>query len=302
MTSGRGIPRAERFLAPVLGATVLLLAWAAVAHASGSGFVQAIGALVTGVVAAGMILPAFFARRLAVTCLEAPHDATSGVPFPVTLVAGHALRCTPLSPGGESGVLPGREPGTLLLVPPYRGRLTTLRVKVATAAPLGLLWWSVEREIRLPRPVLVAPRTGAPTTALDGAGVAGDGSGDAVPALTGDVRQIRDYRHGDSRRRVHWGATAHAGVLMVRESEAWPAVPVRLVVDLVGDPDTTEARAAVAMATVAAHLRRGTSVVLETAEQARPVVAAVSDLRSAGRQLARAGTNPYGGGRDGPAR
>ncbi len=49
--------RPERYAAPVFLSVALLLAWAGVAHASGSGWVQAIGAIAAGVIAVGMIGP-----------------------------------------------------------------------------------------------------------------------------------------------------------------------------------------------------------------------------------------------------
>jgi uncharacterized protein (DUF58 family) len=293
MTGGGRLPRPERFLAPVLVAAVLLLAWAAVAHASGSGFVQAVGALAAGLVAIGMFVPGVLARRLRIFCSEAPSDATSGAPMTITVETARSLRCTPISARGETVFLQGRASSLLTIVPPYRGQLTSLRVRLATAAPLGLLWWSVEREVALPRAVLVAPPAAEHGAVSEPAGQSGDGSAAPGPALSGEIRQVRQYRHGDSPRHVHWRATAHSGSLMVRESEDHPGAPVRVTADLVGDAATTEVRARAAMATIAAHLGAGDHVVLETVESARPLVAPVSDLRSAGRRLARSGTNPY---------
>ena len=53
-------------------------------------------------------------------------------------------------------------------------------------------------------------------------------------------RGARPYRPGDSRRRVHWPATAHSGELMVREMEGPTAEPVAVVVALPADDDAAE--------------------------------------------------------------
>ena len=278
---------------PLLTAVVVFLAWGAVAHASGSGFVQAVGALAAGLVGIGMVAPAAIARRLRIHVVGAPDDGTSGEPLVLTVQASRALRCTPLFPPGSSSTMPAHSENALLLVPPYRGQLRSVRVRLATAAPLGLLWWSVERAVPLPHPVLVAPPVGDRPGAAERPGRSDDGSTRSSPAPTGEIRQVRGYRTGDSRRRVHWRATAHSGTLMVRESEERRAAPVHVAADLVGDPVTTEARARAAMATVAAHLVVGRRVVLETVEGVRRVVAPVGDTRAAGRRLARAGTDPY---------
>jgi len=300
MKKGAGVPRPERFLAPVLTALVVLLAWGAVAHASGSGFVQAVGALAAGMVGIGMIVPAVLARRLRLHVVDAPGDATSGEPLVLTVQTGRSLRCTPLFPPGGTAPLPSRTDTLLVLVPPYRGQLAAVRVRLATAAPLGLLWWSVDREVLLPHPVVVAPPAGDRPAAAERTGRSEEGTARADATPSGELRQVRAYRHGDSRRQVHWRATAHSGTLMVRESETRPGEPVHIAADLVGDPEATEARARAAMALVGAHLDAGDRVILETEEAGRPLVAPVADRRGAGRRLARAGTNPYAG--DGAAR
>ncbi len=280
-------------MAPVLGAAMLLVAWEGVAHASGSGWVQAVGTVVAGMLVVGMIAPAFVARKLELSVVSSPGDATSGEPFTVTVVSPRGLRCTVLDPGGGTCAASARVPAPVTVVPPYRGVIRRIRLQLATAAPFGLLWWTVEREIVLDRPVLVSPRTAHSLAPLDRVGRSAEGDAAPVASLIGDTRQLRPYRLGDSRRQVHWGATAHSGGLIVRETEERTARPVRVMADLVGDPEVTEREAGACMGTVAAYLLAGSRVELETTEQARRICAPVSDLAQAGRRLARAGTNPY---------
>ncbi|MGH9294040.1 MAG: DUF58 domain-containing protein [Acidimicrobiales bacterium] len=270
-----------------------MLSWAAVAHASGSGWVQAVGALAAGILAVGLCWPAFAARRLEVTCVSSPRDATSGEQLDVVLEGNSSMRLTPLVPSGPPVHLGRSGPAEIRLLPPYRGSLEAVRVRLSTAAPLGLLWWSVEREVNLDSAVLVAPRPSGPAWAGQGGEDRDAGSGRQRVALLGDIRQVRRYRQGDSRRRVHWTATAHAGTLMVRESEEQPSRPVVVQADLAGEPEATEERASMALGAVKAHLAGGGGVVLVTNEEGRQVSGAVADVAAAGRRLARAGDNPY---------
>lgn len=271
----------------------LLLAFAAVAHASGSGWVQAIGAVTAGLAAVGIFGPALVAWRLQVTCVECPTDGTSGEPITVKLVTNFPLRCTPSRPEGDVAMIPAGETVGVALTPPNRGVLGSVRIRLATAAPFGLLWWSVDRVVALPRSVEISPRTAHGT--VYGSEATGDDEGRGRPVLasTGEVRGVRAYRHGDSRRRVHWQATAHTASLMVRETEELPDSPVKIVADLSDDTDRAEQQAADVMGAVAELLAAGKRVILETVEHGEPVSAIVADQRHAGRRLARGDRNPY---------
>jgi uncharacterized protein (DUF58 family) len=292
-TRARRYPFPERFLGTVFAALFLLLAFAAIAHASGSGWVQAIGAVTAGLAFVGMIGPAFVAARLQVSCNEAPRDGTTGEPLVIELVANHPLRCTLRRPESPSIVLPASEAVRATVTPPTRGVLSSIRVRVATAAPLGLLWWSVDRVVLLPQPIEVAP---TPSRGLVfGTETGGDDEGHGRPILaqTGEIRGVRAYQHGDSRRRVHWRATAHTGTLMIRETEQMPDTPVKIVADLSDDPLRAEQQASEILGAVSDLLANGKRVLLETVEEGQRVSALVSDRRSAGRRLARTGRNPY---------
>jgi uncharacterized protein (DUF58 family) len=288
----RGV-RPERYAAPVFLAVTLLLAWAGVAHASGSGWVQAVGAVAAGVIAVGMVGPGFAAGRLRATATSCPRDARAGEELSVEVTAGRPLRCTPVWPPGDPVLVEPGAPATVRFRLPTRGVLRTVSVRLATAAPLGLLWWSVDQVVVLPAPVEVAPRVGTGSSRGGEAFTGSEGQTRPVPSASGDPRGVRPYRLGDSRRRVHWRGSAHTGTLMVRESERQPDSSVRVVADLPEDPQAAERRAEEVMATVAALLAAGRRVLLETVEEGNRRCAPVSDRRHAGRRLARAGENPY---------
>jgi uncharacterized protein (DUF58 family) len=161
-------------------------------------------------------------------------------------------------------------------------------VDVASGAPFALQWWHRRLTLALPQEFLVAPRRGRP----DRLRAQGRDEAGAVVLRpwndTGFTRGVRPYVPGDVRSRVHWLATAHTGVTMVKELESPSGRPVKVVVDLPADPDEAELAAEGALGTIVALLETGAEVVLQTTERAGRVVRPVRDRRQAGRRLARA--------------
>jgi uncharacterized protein (DUF58 family) len=281
-----------RWVGPVFGSLLTVGAWSAVAHSSGSGWVQAVGALLAAVLVTGLVAPAFPARRATVTCVQSPSDVTAGRPATLTLTAGGLLRVTPLFPPGPvrraEGRTRGPRPVEVELVAPRRGVLESVAVELASSAPFGLVWWAREVVVPLPRPLHVAPRVGPPSPlqlTVD------DRPGDAdarVPTVTGELRGIRPYRSGDLRRSIHWPATAHTGSLMVSESERPVDEPVVVDVVLPRDPEAAEREAERAMALAVGHLAGGVPVLLITREPTGRLARPVLDRVELGRRLARA--------------
>lgn len=285
----------ERALAPVAGSGFLLFVWAGVAHASGSGWVQAVGAVVAGVLLLGLLAPAFAAPGLTLVCESSPADAVVGGTVELEVVGNRSMRCTPRSVGGVPALLTRRVPARLVIVPRRRGVISTVTVRLATAAPLGLLWWSRDLVLELTRPLHVAPQARESGVLTHETGALEEGDRRPRPTLTGDLRGVRPYEHGDGRRRVHWHASAHTGDLMVRESEERTDEPVRIVADLPRDLEAADRLAERAMGEVLAQFGAGRSVVLVTTEATGTVVAAVPDRLTAGRRLARAVAPPERG-------
>ncbi|MBV8463163.1 MAG: DUF58 domain-containing protein [Acidimicrobiales bacterium] len=119
----------------------------------------------------------------------------------------------------------------------------------------------------------------------------------AAPVATafGDPRGVRAYVPGDPRRAVHWPATAHVGVLMVRETERPTEDPVTIDLRLPAEPGAAEAACERAEGTGCAWLARGRLVVLVTDEADGRVAAPVRDAVELGRRLARAVAPPAPG-------
>src|ERR1035441_5707601 len=62
------------------------------------------------------------------------------------------IGCAPRSVGGTPLLLSGKIPARLVVVPPRRGVVSTVTVRVATAAPLGLLRSDAPRDRSEGRP------------------------------------------------------------------------------------------------------------------------------------------------------
>jgi uncharacterized protein (DUF58 family) len=280
------------WFSPVVGSVMAVLAWGVVAHSSGSGWVQAVGALLAAVLITGLVAPIFPARRADVTCTAAPSDGEAGTAIVVTMNANGPLRIRPRQPVGPVARAVGPARGwrevPVALTPARRGVLESVGVEVASCAPFGLLWWARELEVPLARPLHVAPRFGE-AGPLDT--VPEPSSGDAplrVPSGAGEPRGVRPYQPGDTRRSVHWPATSHTGSLMVREKERQTDEPIVVDLALPPDPVAAEAESERVMAALSHHLMRGQPVVLGTQEAEGHTVRVVRDRIDLGRRLARA--------------
>ena len=154
-----------------------------------------------------------------------------------------------------------------------RGRHRELELVVSSTFPLGLV---VHRLIyRLPVDFLALPRLGS----LNDLGRLPHGRRDAVaqprPFEQGEeeLYGVRDWREGESMRRVHWRLTARRGRRIVREMRLHAEPPVNLVLaTLVQRVAPLEAprrrfeRSVSLVATIAEHfLRRGRTVRLTLA-------------------------------------
>jgi uncharacterized protein (DUF58 family) len=289
--------RPSRAAGPVAVATGVLAIWWLVAHNAGSGWVQALGDVVFGVIFIGMLGPSVILSRTKVRIVTSPGDAIAGMPLDVTMTSSTRVRVRATGPfEGESFVGPvgghrsREEP--LSVVPVSRGVHDALMLDIATAAPFALQWWTRRVRVTLPAPLHVAPRSGRPDSLPVRPHENAGASTDWVQTDVGQPRGARPYRPGDSRRRVHWHATAHAGELMVRELERPSAEPITVTVTLPKDPDEAERVAERALGTIMRLLGQGAPVLLATLESSGPVRANVTDRRSAGRRLARAVAEP----------
>ncbi|MBC7518914.1 MAG: DUF58 domain-containing protein [Microbacteriaceae bacterium] len=139
--------------------------------------------------------------------------------------------------GDPGGVLPRGHTGgdegvtvSYLLTPPRRGLFGVGPLRVEVADPFGLC--RAMLRVGEESPVLVLPVIEPlAVTALSAA--VGEGRMSSVQRAPGgqDDLSTREYRTGDPLRRVHWGATARHGELMVRQEESVSHAEVRIVLD-----------------------------------------------------------------------
>jgi uncharacterized protein (DUF58 family) len=263
-------------------------AWFGVAHSSGSGWVQALGALLAGCIVVGLLGPAVHLRRAHCSIAESPADAVAGSTVAITVSTTTALVVRAVDPPGPARPTGDAKRCILEVVPTYRGERRTCVVELASAAPFGLLWWTKRVTVALPRPLCVAPTVGSALVTERHPGDDTEGDARLVHRRVGEPRGVREYRPGDLRSWVHWRATAHVGTLMVREMEGPAAAPVTVWGILPEDPDLADEQAGRTLGEVGARLGEGCSVVLVTAEPEGPVHRQVADVVDAGRRLARA--------------
>ncbi len=272
---------------PVAASAAVLGVWGAVAHDSGAGWAQAVGALVAAGLIVGMLAPGVGVVRTRCRVVAVPREVTAGAVVVLEVTSAAPVEIQPLDPPGPAVMVPGRRRATLEVRPAHRGVLRHCTVAVASAWPFGVLWWTRTETLTLPRPLIVAPRVGAEEADARSARAA-DESPLWGPSRGAEPRGVRPYEPGDRPALVHWRATAHTGSLMVREAQR-PG-PHAAVVDgrLPADPDAAERHAERVMATVRALLLAGAHVDLRTIEEDGDVVAPVATLGAAGQRLARA--------------
>lgn len=101
----------------------------------------------------------------------------------------------------------------------HRGRFEIGPLTLRSADPLGL--FELSRSFSARHTLTVVPRVQRLPAGRLGALWAGRGEGHAAYAAAAGEEDIgvREYRHGDDLRRIHWRATAHHGELMVRREE-----------------------------------------------------------------------------------
>ena len=101
----------------------------------------------------------------------------------------------------------------------HRGRFEIGPLTLRSADPLGL--FELSRSFTAQHTLTVVPKVQALASGTFGALWSGRGEGHAAYAAAAGEEDIgvREYRHGDDLRRIHWRATAHHGELMVRREE-----------------------------------------------------------------------------------
>jgi uncharacterized protein (DUF58 family) len=153
-----------------------------------------------------------------------------------------------------------------------RGQFRIGPMAVRVSDPFGLV--ELGRAFRTTVPLTVTPRTVPLPSITLGGGWTGSGDNRPRAFATGSAEDVtvREYRHGDDLRRVHWRSSARIGELMVRrEEQPWQSRATLFLDNRAiahrGHGIASSLEAAVsAAASIAAHLsHRGFTVRLVTA-------------------------------------
>jgi uncharacterized protein (DUF58 family) len=148
--------------------------------------------------------------------------------------------------------------------PLRRGLLQFEAVRIARNEPLGLMKAHAQRAV--PDTLLVLPRTYAVAeTRMAGSRRLQPG-GVANSSRIGEAEEfvgLRDYRPGDTPRRIHWKAWARTGRPVVKEHQDEFFVRHALVLDTSGPTDAQTFEAAVSLAASLVALPRGDDSLLD---------------------------------------
>jgi uncharacterized protein (DUF58 family) len=231
------MPRIRRRAAGlVVGAALLFLVGTNVQ----SGWLFVLSSLLLGAAGAGAVLPSSVVRGVVVG-RRAPGEAFVGEEVPVDLVVSNRTRRPKLSLTVRDphvapvvAFVPWLDAGetvtaTTVRRASRRGVVDGGSVVVASSAPFGMA--EARRSTPADGRTVIFPRV-VPVAGLPVLEPAWQGGEETAPShVRGegyDVLGVREYRRGDSLRRVHWPSTARHGSLVVREFEQ--VRPARLVV------------------------------------------------------------------------
>jgi uncharacterized protein (DUF58 family) len=198
---------------------------------------------------------------------------------------GWAVGTAVLLPAGEDG---GPVSAGASLIAPARGLYPEESFSVAARGPLGLV--ACRRvETVTHRPALAVGPAPVPHVVRWPAPAAARMAAETRSARGDELyRGVRPYTRGDTRRSVHWPATARHGSLMVRETEGTAARTVRLVVDLPSPGPAAEVALGRAAWLAGEAHRQGWAVWLVTGEAGGVVSGVASGSAAVARRLAAA--------------
>lgn len=208
-------------------------------------------------------------RDVSVT-LHGPPEAVAGNPSEWVLTATGVRRPVAISPAvvprSPRYLLRSGEPALITLPPFGRGLVHHVGLDVTATGPLGL--YQAGRRVLVPLgvPLPVGPRPVPLDLTWPRPQAMSFGLAQGAPLGDDLFRSLRPYQRGDERRRIHWGATAHHGRLMVREQDGTGVVGLRVLVEPGVPGAMADHVTGVAASVTTAALARGWVVQLVTAD------------------------------------
>ena len=150
-----------------------------------------------------------------------------------------------------------------------RGPMSVGAIRMATSWPLGIA--RAERDLSIQFETVVHPRYSLPPDARR-RGTREPAGASATRGLGEEFLGLREYRSGDSQRRVHWPTTARTGKLMVVETARESSNSSAYDVDL-GDDAGEAAELAVQLAAslAAGNVAAGVPMSMAVTGQQRPM-------------------------------
>jgi uncharacterized protein (DUF58 family) len=282
-------------LHPRVGLGVLALAWFLVGKADDVTVGRSLRLVAIALVVVDFVWSVVRCRRASVRVVAQPTMAFVGDDPELDVDvrgAGSGIAMTMTSsPDAPSVVAYGDSVGRLPGRAHFRGVAREVRINLRAYGPLALMGYSRTFTFAI-RPLFIGPRPLEPDLAVPiGAGrLDGDGPpdlGDTIPS------SVREYRPGDSWRRIAWPVSARAGRLVTREYERDTAPVVRVLLDLGLEPGPDAERAAAIAAWVGREvLSQGRRLHVVTLDEDRRVAGGEVDAARLHRVLAAATCGP----------
>ncbi len=258
-TSLYGRPRPRKVIAPSIGVVLLMVVLVGVARASGSGWVQFIGALISAGIVAGAVSPFFALRKTRITIHNVGFE---GIRLDTSYIE---LESNGFVMAGAFGKHPmplkARCVEHLPFTPAHVGRIDEIKIELSSAAPFGILWWHRKVTLKLKIPFFVLPRPLSPMSEVI---PTKSKTGNLLISSTrGSIKGTVEFSSYHTFRDVHWPVTAHAGKLMAKEYEIEKSTSYEVVANFQNiDPALIDNISESATGTVQQLLNRGHDVML----------------------------------------
>jgi uncharacterized protein (DUF58 family) len=215
-------------------------------------------------------LAAWVTVRAVTITLHGPPETVSGEESEWILTAAGIRRPVVIGPAvvprSPRYLVRSGEPALITLPPFGRGLVHHVGVDITATGPLGLYQAGRRLLVPLGIPLPVGPRPVPIDLSWPRPRALSFGLTQGAPLGDDLFRSLRPYRRGDERRRIHWGATAHHGRLMVRELDGTGVVGLRVLVEPGLPGAMADHVTGVAASVTSAALARGWVVQLVTAD------------------------------------
>jgi uncharacterized protein (DUF58 family) len=150
-----------------------------------------------------------------------------------------------------------------------RGLRSLRTIQAVSSWPLGIT--RAQRQVRLDLDLVVHPRYLLPPEARR-SGAREPAGASASRGLGEEFLGLREYRSGDSQRRIHWPTSARTGTLMVVETARDSSAASAYQLDLLeGGADAAELAVGVAASLGAGNVATGVPLVMAIPGQPQPV-------------------------------